>query len=91
VSLALDYFEKARQLTTDKELQARCAFWCAKCEQNIFFTSKDFKKPKNNRAIPDISPQYRRYFKLLNESYNDTEFYKQAQTECKYFKFYTNK
>jgi hypothetical protein len=91
VSLALDYFEKARQLTTDKELQARCAFWCAKCEQNIFFTSKDFKKPKNNRTIPDISPQYRRYFKLLNESYNDTEFYKQAQTECKYFKFYTNK
>ena len=91
VSLAQQYFEKARQLTTDRELQARCAFWCAKCEQNLFFTDKNSRYNLGGKNIPNVPPQYRRYFKLLKDYYSDTQFYKQAQTECKYFNFYSVK
>ena len=91
VSLAFQYFEKARQLTTDRELQARCAFWCAKCEQNLFFTDTNSRYNLGSKTMPDIPPQYKRYFKLLKDYYSDTQFYKQAQTECKYFNFYSVK
>ena len=91
VSLALEYFEKARQLTQNRELQARCAFWSAKCEQILFFLSKDNHYTFNNQIAPTVPPQYHRYFKLLKEYYSDTQFYKQAATECKYFQFYTTK
>ena len=91
VSLALEHFEKARQLTQNRELQARCAFWSAKCEQILFFLSKDNHYTFSNKIAPTVPPQYRRYFKLLKEYYSDTQFYKQAATECKYFQFYTTK
>lgn len=91
VSLALENFEKARQLSQNRELQARCAFWCAKCEQILFYLSKDNNYTFNKKIAPSVPLQYRRYFKLLKEYYSDTEFYKQAATECKYFKYYTLK
>lgn len=88
VSLALENFEKARQLTPNRELQAKCAFWCAKCEQILFYLSADNHYTFNKKIAPTVPPQYRRYFKLLKEHYYDTDFYKQAATECKYFKYY---
>jgi hypothetical protein len=91
LTLALQHFEKARQLTPDRELQARCAFWVAKCEQNMFFTHKTSRYNLGGKNIPNLPPQYRRYFKLLKDYYSDTQFYKQAQTECKYFQFYSVK
>ncbi len=91
VSLALENFEKARELTQDREFQARCAFWCAKCEQILFYTSREYRYTFNKKIAPTVPPQYRRYFKLLKEYYSDTQFYKQAATECKYFRFYSLK
>ena len=91
ISLAMAHFEKARQLSKSRELQARCAFWIAKCEQILFYLNKDNHYQFNNKIPPNVPPQYRRYFKLLKEYYADTEFYKQAMTECKYFRFYTIK
>lgn len=91
VSLAMQYFEKARQLTPDREWQARCAFWIAKCEQNLFFTDTNSRYNLGGKNIPNLPPQYTRYFKLLKDHYSDTRFYKQAQTECKYFQFYSMK
>ncbi|MBL7817190.1 MAG: hypothetical protein JNL70_21830, partial [Saprospiraceae bacterium] len=44
-----------------------------------------------SRLAPDVPPQYRTYFTLLRNYYGNTEFYKQAQTECKYFRFYTSR
>jgi hypothetical protein len=91
VTLAMQHFEKARQLTPDRELQARCAFWVAKCEQNLFFIDKTSRYNLGGKNIPNPPPQYKRYFKLLKDYYSDTKFYKQAQTECKYFQFYSVK
>ena len=91
VSLALQYFEKARQLTPNRDFQAQCAFWCAKCEQNIFYTSKECVYKLGSKNAPNPPPQYRRYFKLLKDYYSDTKYYQQAATECKYLGFYARK
>ena len=91
VSLASEYFEKARQFSTDRNFQARCAFWVAKCEQNMFFTNKTSRYNLGGKNAPNVPPQYRRYFKLMKDYYSDTPFYKQAVTECKYFGFYVSK
>jgi hypothetical protein len=91
VLLASEYFEKARQFSSDREFQARCAFWIAKCEQNQFFTNKESRYNIGGKTKPNVPPQYRRYFKLMKDYYSDTQFYRQAATECKYFGFYISK
>ncbi len=88
--VARDYFEKARQLSSDREFQARCAFWCSKCEQNMFFTDMSSRYNLGGKTPPNVTPQYRRYFKLLREHYGDTKFFRQAASECKYFGFYVS-
>ncbi|MBL7814011.1 MAG: hypothetical protein JNL70_03315, partial [Saprospiraceae bacterium] len=91
-SVAKQYFELARQMSwnTDRELSAKAAFWAAKCEQNLFYISAESRYRTGSRLAPDVPPQYRTYFTLLRNYYGNTEFYKQAQTECKYFRFYTS-
>lgn len=92
-SIALNYFEKARQLwwNSDKEMSARAAFWAAKCQQNLFFISAENRYRVGSRLAPDLPPQYRSYFDLLKQHYGDTKFFGQARTECKYFDFYVRR
>jgi hypothetical protein len=92
-SIAKHYFELARQMSWNgnRELSAKAAFWAAKCEQNLFFISAENRYRTGSRLAPDLPPQYRTYFDLLKNYYGNTEFYKQAQTECKYLRFYTGK
>ncbi len=73
-SKALEYFELARKLSTDKELAAKAAFMAARCEQNQYFTGR--------------SPRTYVYFDLLKRNYSDTPFYQFVVQECKYFKAY---
>jgi hypothetical protein len=89
VSLAMQYFEKARQASLDRAFQARCTFWCAKCEQNMFYVDKQSRYNVGGKTMPSVPPQYRKYFKLLKDYYRDTDFYRLAQTECKYFNYYS--
>ncbi len=88
---ALRYFELARQGALDPELAARAAFMAAKCEQNIFFTSKDNHYRTGSKLIPDVPPAYHQYFGLLKTYYANTDFYKQVVRECKYFRYYSLK
>jgi len=85
---ALEYFEKARVLTKNRELAARASFMAAKCEQNAYFTSKDCAYTGYRNEIPTPPTEYRKYFGLLKAEYADTEFYQQAIEECKFFKAY---
>ncbi|MBK6947515.1 MAG: hypothetical protein IPH16_04985 [Haliscomenobacter sp.] len=73
-SKALEYFELARKLSTDKELSAKAAFMAARCEQNQYFTRR--------------APRSYVYFDLLKRNYTDTQFYQFVVQECKYFKAY---
>ncbi len=92
-SIAKHYFELARQMSwnSDRELSARAAFWAAKCEQNLFFISAENHYRTGSKLAPDLPPQYRTYFELLKNYYNNTTFYQQARSECKYFSYYTTK
>lgn len=88
---ALEYFEKARSTTKDYELGARAAFMAAKCEQRMFYTSKDCKYNSYGNEIPVFPEEYRRYFQLLKDYYSETDFYLQAIQECKFFEAFARK
>ncbi len=92
-SIALSYFEKARQLwwNSDREMSAKAAFWAAKCQQNLFFISVENRYRTGSRLAPDLPPPYKSYFELLKNNYGDTKFFGQARTECKYFDFYVRR
>ncbi len=90
-SEALFYFEKARLLAKDKELGAKAAFMAAKCEQNMWFNSEDCTYSYWTGTAPNVPPDYRRYFQLLRDHYNDTEVYKRVIAECKFFQLYALK
>ena len=88
---ATEYFQKVLDLTKDEELKARTLFMLAKIERNNYYISKDYKRPKGRNMIPAAPDKYMTYYKQLKRESMQTEFYKEAVTECKYFRFYTKK
>lgn len=89
MTLALEYFEKSRATARDSELAAKAAFMAARCELNMFYTSKGNKY--NGNTIPKLPPSYQRYYQLLNENYSETNFYQQIIEECKFFAAYARR
>jgi len=90
-STALNFFEKARSTTNDLELAARAAFMAAKCEMNRFYFSKDCNYFGYTNEIPRVPDEYLSYYKMLEEDYSATRFYKRVIQECKFFKAYALK
>jgi hypothetical protein len=93
VAKAMYHFEQARIAAHgfNAELAAKAAFWCAKCEQVLYFLSNDNTYKIGTPFMPNPPPQYQRYFQLLKQHYNRTAFYQQARTECRYFDVYARK
>ncbi len=101
---ANEYYKKALAFANssgNKELAAKCCFMLAKCEQNDFYMSDISKNIKYNYSsnVSSFSQEeivketsgYRSNFKLLKEKYSDTQFYKEAIKECKYFEYYVSR
>ncbi len=88
---ALEYFEKARATTKDFELGAKAAFMAARCEQRMYYISKDCTYNGYDNEIPLFPAAYNRYFQLLKESYSETDFYQNIIQECKFFEAYARK
>ena len=82
-SEAKKYYQKAMDLSVDKEFKAECCFMAAKCEQNEYFMSTEFD---GNKAI-----RSGKYYNLLQEIYSKTDYYKEVLTECSYFKTFQKK
>ncbi len=76
-SIALDYFDRARQLAQDPELAAAATFMAAKCEQNRFF-------------FQGGTPTYQ-YFELLRTEHANSAFFQKIIAECRYFRAYAAK
>ena len=91
VTKALEYFERARSVATDFELGAKAAFMAAKCEQRMYYSSKDCNYNSYGNQIPNFPAEYNRYYQLLKEDYSATEFYQQAIQECKFFEAYSRR
>lgn len=79
-SRARYYFDRARMLARDPEIQARAAFWAAKCERNDFYT----------QPTPAAGRTYEN-FRFLATNFADTDFYQTAIAECKYFAAFVRK
>ena len=92
--LAMKYYQNVIELSTDKELNARCTYLMAKCELNYFYNnhSNDTYKIPITSAWDTywIELPNSRSFKTLKEKYSDTKFHNMIIKECSYYRYYTN-
>jgi hypothetical protein len=78
MNLAQKYYVQALNLTSDREFKARAAFMAAKAEQNRYYNiERDVK-----------APQPHTYFKMLKDSFSNTQFYSEIIRECGTFRTY---
>ena len=78
MDLAEKYYVQTMNLFSNKENKTKAAFMAAKTEQNRFFdTHRDGK-----------GDQPWTYFKLLKDSYSDTQYYREIINECGTFRAY---
>jgi|GEM_PF-3085047 hypothetical protein len=80
-SKASYFYEKARKLYKDPEMQAHCAFMLAKCELTIG-TPYD-EGPKGIVFRKDLKA-----YQLLKGQYEQTKFYKDIIKECSYLRIW---
>ena len=93
--LAMKYYQNVIDLSTDKELNARCTYLMAKCELNYFYNNggdNTYKMilVKGERKNYEIELPKSRSFTLLKEKYSDTEFHNMIIKECSYYRYYSN-
>ena len=87
VAISRQYLEKAYKQKGNDELKARIAFALSKCEQEEFYIE--------NKVVSDWSSygktliKNREYFAELAK-YDNTRFYEEVRTNCKYFEYYVN-
>jgi hypothetical protein len=89
-SKAHGYYEKALNLSSDREFDAICVFMMSKCEQNDFYNNLYQFRFKDHKEYLEKKLEYRNNFRLLQDEYSDTEYYKQVLKECKYFDIFVN-
>lgn len=78
-SKAMQLYDKAMNLSINKEFKARCCFMAAKCEQNQMY---------NAGSIVDGEFKVGNYIKLLVSSWKKTSYYKEVIKECGYLALY---
>jgi len=90
--LAAGYYQKVINLSTDKELNARCLYLIAKCELNQMYNHKNIDTyvtkldEYNSIKLPKSKAFY-----TLKHSYSDTKFHDMIIKECSYFKMYSER
>jgi len=82
-SMALKYYLKAREASSNKEFKAMCTFMAAKCEHNMGNNIID-----NYGINYNPKADYGQYFKELKEKYSNTAYEKEVIRECGYFAHY---
>ena len=88
---ALGYFRQAINLSHDPELSARAAFMAAKCQLNAWYCLPTCDYRPGSRNAPNVPAEYRQYFDFLKQNFSKTAFYKQAVSECKWFRAYVGR
>nr|MBP6687553.1 hypothetical protein [Lacibacter sp.] len=96
VFAAEQYYLKAKELTADKNFQARCLFMAAKCSQKqtivpsyeAFPNYDEFEKANMLFAK---SIQQNKYFPELIRNYKQTKTYQEVFNSCVYLKDYVNR
>lgn len=84
----MDYFLKAEQLSSNKELKANAVFQASKCELDLFFSKHNGYYGYGGKYNLLYSSITRPLFKKLKDNYAQTAYYKDIVSNCNYFKFY---
>ncbi|MBB4080890.1 hypothetical protein GGR28_003529 [Lewinella aquimaris] len=74
------YFERALRRAPDREAAALAAYYAAKTERNEYYAQG---RPGGARPFS--------YFRLLRDSYADTDFYDELIAECKTFAWFVGR
>jgi hypothetical protein len=82
---ALEYYNKAEELSTDKEFKAKCAWMAAKCERNIWLEKGYLASAENYDYNWPGDFVAGKYFALMKEKYANTKYYQEVINECGYF------
>ncbi len=86
---AYQYYRNTINLSTDKELNARCLYMMAKCElNNLYNHENDFSYWGYDGNLKDGIIDYKKSFKELKEGYQDTRFFDRIIKECSFFRYY---
>ncbi|SEM56144.1 hypothetical protein SAMN05421856_104190 [Chryseobacterium taichungense] len=103
--LAIGYYKKALDLSSDKEQKARILFQMASAEQGKYYqyeaknpSKVDYSDPQYSeksdayqKQLDQIKNQkYRTYFAMLKSQYADTETAKDLLGSCTYFNYFMN-
>ncbi|MBW7676783.1 hypothetical protein [Chryseobacterium chendengshani] len=101
--LAINYYKKAMNISTDKEQKARILFQMASAEQGKYYqyeaqnqTNINYDDPQwsqkndaHQKQLNDIKNQkYRTYFAQLKSQYSDTEAARTLLGSCSYFDYF---
>ncbi|WP_461633521.1 hypothetical protein [Labilibaculum euxinus] len=89
--MSLEFYQRVIELSTDKELNARCLYLMAKCELNTYYNegSNDTFKVNFSKYNELELPNYKS-FKTLKEDYSDTKFHEMIINHCSYFRLYSS-
>ena len=93
-SIALKYYLLARENSKSKEFKAKMTFMAAKCEQNDWFLTTDFKSSLCSRYEEDQTKDFQpgKYFQELRDIYSDTKYHSEIIKECSYYaRYYAKK
>ena len=91
------YFEKAMNVSTDKNFKARCLFMMAKCSQKIVHKPQYDEYASNYNKMDAAEDKYfqdfkrNKYFPQLVKEYGSTTFYKEAFNSCSYLRDFVKK
>lgn len=89
---ALALYEQAATYFTDRESKARALYMASSCVMDIYapywwYNISD-KSSQTDHQRSEGEKKVDSYFYQLMESYGDTQLFKQAVHECKYFDYY---
>jgi len=81
------YYEETIALSTDNELNARCAYMVAKCELNEYYNNgyKGRYSGYDGSAFGEFENSG---FEALKTKYRNTNFYERIESRCNFFRQY---
>lgn len=92
VHLALEYYQKAFEHSTDPEVKARCLFMAAKCwQKSCPMPEKAEERYYHGLDIYYANSLKNPYFKQLRDGYAKTAFYGSAVSTCSFLKDYAER
>lgn len=84
------HFEETIRLSRDREFEARCYFYIAKCELNLAPSQDRMNISYGEYSWQTISLPKNMSFSTIEDRYSDTNFRARIRNHCSYYQLYIN-